>query len=700
MSGIADIYELTPMQQGMLYHCLGATASQRVHFVQISYTWRGPMDAAAFAGAWRQIVERHAVLRTFFMWEGLEKPVQVVRREVVLPVETRDLRGFPAQARLAALDEYLADDRRRGFNLEEAPLLRIAVFRLAEETYRVVWSFHHLLFEGWSASMIHAELEVIYEALRGGRTAQLPPPRPYRDYIVWLQQTDLAPAESYWRAALAGFTAPTPLGVDRLPAPVASIAGEDIAGENIADEDIADEDIAGEDIADKDYAPGEEHVRLAAGTYAALQAFARRHRLTPNIVAQGAWSLLLSLYSGEPDVVFGTVVSGRQAAPQGAETMIGLFINTLPMRVLVERDIPLLEWLRGLQSRQLEMLQYEYSSLVDVQGWSEVGRGTPLFESLFVFENWIGDASRGDRRASFEIGDFDQFDGGPGYPLAIVFEPGRDCQLKAIYDRARFAPTTIARTLAHLLTLLESFTRDADRPLCELSPLTEAERHGLLVEWNDTGIAFPRGGLSDLFARQASARRDAVAVVCDDEHLTYHELDARANQVARALKSFGVGPETRIGLCVERSTAMLVGLLGIVKAGGAYVPLDPSYPLDRLAFMVEDAQLPVIVTRSTEAERLPAFWGQVLCLDTDADLIEGQRRDEPPRAAVGPDNIAYVSFTSGSTGQPKGVEVRHAGVARLVEGAGFATLDERQRLLHLSPLAFDASTLEVWGALL
>lgn len=663
MSGIVDLYQLGPMQQGMLFHCLQAGASQRVHFVQISYTWSGELDEAAFEEAWRQVIARHPILRTTFLWEGLEKPLQIVRQQATLEIAWHDLRGVPEPDRsLAAL---LEADRGRGFQLGEAPLMRLLSCRLAEKQYRIIWSFHHILFEGWSASLIHKDFLLFYEALRQGQAAQLPAPRPFRDYVIWLQQKDRTEAASYWRAALAGLTAPTPLGVDRTLAHAA------------------------------DGVSSEARTWLTTELYQALQDYARQHRLTLNVVMQSAWAILLSSYSGQSKVLFGAVVSGRQAAPVGAESIVGLMINTLPAAVLVDFAAAPVEWLRALQAQQLEMLNYEYCSLVEIQGWSQIRRGTPLFESLFVFENWIGDTSSHDRS---QIHDFDQFDGGPGFPLAVVVEPGRQqCLVKTIYDVNRFERVTMQRLLSHLTCILEAFVRDNVTTLGACTPLTEAERSQLLVEWNDTQAQIPETGLAPLFEYQVEQRSEAVAVIYEDQHLTYGGLNRRANRIAHTLRRCGVRPEVRVGLCIERSADLPAALLGIVKAGGAYVPLDPSYPLERLAFMMETAGLSVVVTRTTEAEKLPASW--CLCLDSTDDF-PAPENNRNAALEMNHDMVVYVSFTSGSTGEPKGVEVRQGGVVRLIFEGRFAELNERQRILHLSPLAFDASTFEIWGALL
>jgi amino acid adenylation domain-containing protein len=637
---IEDLYELSPMQQGMLSHSLAAPEAG-LYVIQLSYTLHGDLNLSAFEQAWQQVMARHLVLRTSFHREDVEKPLQVVHGQVTLPLEVLDWRELSAAAQPDRLEAFLVADRRRGFEFEQAPVMRLALIKLTENTHQLIWSFHHIVFDGWSASLLLQEVLAFYQAFCRGQSLQLEPPRSYRDYIIWLQHQDLSQAEAYWRQTLKGFTAPTPFGVDRAQ----KQTGLDQEGGYQALE-----------------------TKLSVDATSALQSLAREHHLTLNTVVQGAWALLLSRYSGEEDILFGSVISGRPAELAGAATRVGLFINTLPTRVRVSAEEKLLPWLNALQAQQVEMRQYEYSPVLKIQGWSDVPRGLPLFESVFIFENWPGDLSLQDWRGELEIGEARCMEGGTGFPLTVQVSPDRQLALIINYDRRRFDADTISRMLEHWRTLLEGMVANPQRRLSELPLVTEAERHQLLVAGNDTLADYPHDQcLHELFEAQTRRTPDDTALIFENQKMTYRELNARANQLAHHLRKLGVGPDVLVGICVERSLEMVVGLLGILKAGGAYVPLDPAYPEERLAFMLEDAQAPVLLTQQRLLEKLPIQNPKskiqnlpVMCLDTGWEVVAGES-EENPVSGTTPENLAYVMYTSGSTGIPKGVLGLHRG---------------------------------------
>jgi amino acid adenylation domain-containing protein len=663
---IESFYPLLPMQQGILYHSL-ADPKSGTYFEQFSWTLHGKLNITAFHRAWHHIVERHSVLRTCFVWEGLKEPVQVVHRQVTLPWQEYNWQHLSPDEQQQKLEVFLESDRSGGFQLTQPPLMRLTLVQLSDTSYNFTWSHHHLLLDGWSVALIFKEILACYKAFNNGEDVYLEPIRPYRDYIVWLQQQNLSEAESFWRQTLKGFTTPTWVWADQ--GVRKSLTPKD------------------------DYA--EQKIQLSAVTTAALQSLAQQYQLTLNTLVQGAWALLLSCYSGQDDVVFGAVTSGRPATVAQAESMVGLFINTLPVRVKVSPKEFLLPWLQKIQTQLFEARQYEYSPLVKVQGWSEVPKGFALFDNILVFENYPVDPSVQDRNINFEIEDFRGFER-TNYPVTLTVNPGKELVLKVTYDNSAHLDT-VTRMLGHLQTLLEGMATNPQQRLCELSLLTETERHQLLVEWNDTEVESPQDKcIHELFETQVERTPDAVAVVFEDEQLTYRELNVRANQLANYLQQLGVKPEVLVGICVERSLSMIIGLLAILKAGGAYIPLDPSYPIERIAFILEETQAPVLLTQASIWETTAQHQAQVVCLDTDWHLIAQQSQDNV-FSELTTDNLAYVIYTSGSTGKPKGVMIRHASTVAMLDWANKTfTPEARAGVLASTSICFDLSVFEVF----
>jgi amino acid adenylation domain-containing protein len=540
---------------------------------------------------------------------------------------------------------------------------------LKEDTHHFTWSFHHLLLDGWSVSAVLGQVFASYEAARQGQPLRLPPSRPYRDYIAWLQQQDLSRAEVFWRQTLRGFTASTPLGVDRT-------------------------------LTDSTSDYHDQVFYLPETTTAGLQAQARGQQLTLNTLVQGAWALLLSRYSGQVDVLFGVTVSGRPAALAGVEAMVGLFINTLPLRARVDPEQELLPWLHDLQAQQAEARQYEYSPLVQVQACSQVPRGQPLFESLLVFENFPVDASLKEEKSSLKIRHALAVER-TNYPLTVTVVPGISMLVRVSYMGSRFDAATIERLAGHFQRVLESMIAQPGQHLGDLSLLTQSECQQLLVEWNAATIDYSQAMcLQALFEARVERAPEAIALVCEEQQLTYGELNARANQLAHQLRSLGVGPDSCVGLCLARSVELVIGLLGILKAGGAYVPIDPDSPAERLAFTLQDARAVVLVTQHRLLDHLPVQGATIVCMDRDWQTIAAQRLDNPC-IPIHASNLAYVIYTSGSTGRPKGVMVSHQQVSRLFAGTHpWFRFNEQDTWTLFHSTAFDFSVWELWGALL
>ncbi|BAY50145.1 amino acid adenylation domain protein (plasmid) [Scytonema sp. HK-05] len=663
-NNIEDIYQLSPMQQGMLFHTLYAPDSG-VYYQQFTCTFKGKLDIEAFSAAWQQVVARHAVLRTAFIWERKDQPVQVVYRQVKLPIEIHSWIELSADKQQQQLQAFLESDQNRGFELSKAPLMRLTLIQMSDDVYQFVWSYHHILLDGWSLPLVFKEVLGCYEAKSLGQQLQLPPTRSYREYIAWLQKQNLAVAEQFWRQTLLGVTAPTPLVVDTHHS----------------------------NQVQQSYS--EEILTLSTAATSALVMAARQHQLTLNTLVQAAWAILLSRYSSETDVVFGVTVSGRSPGITGVESIVGLFINTLPMRVTLSNEDTVLAILKQIHKQQVEISTYEYTSLVQIQQMTDVPRGLPLFESIVVFENYPVDEALQQNSQKLHISDVRAFER-TNYPLTVVALPGKQLSLRFVYDSQRFESASVTRMMGHFQTLLEGIVTNPNQRLADLPLLNVSERQQLLFEWNDTQTEYPQDKcIHQLFEEQVELTPDAVALVYHNEQLTYRELNTRANQLAHYLLKLGVGPEVLVGICVERSLEMIVGLLGIWKAGGAYVPLDPTYPQERLAYMLSDSQVSVLLTQEKLVADLPAHTAHMVCLDSQWEVISCENQ-ENLLSNVQPSDLAYVIYTSGSTGKPKGVLIAHQGLCNLAQaGIRLFDVNSDSRVLQFASFSFDASIYEV-----
>jgi amino acid adenylation domain-containing protein len=670
MTRVIDTYELSPMQAGMLFHTLSGR-DPGVDIQQQIATLREPLDKARFLRAWQRVAERHPILRSRFRWKGVAEPVQDVVDRVQIPVERFDWRALAEAERHRRFQALLDHDRARGFDLGQAPLMRLTLVRAAELEHRVLVTNHHILLDGCSKVLLLQEVFDFYEASLRGGDADLPLPRPYRNYIQWLRGLDYDSAKAYWQGALSGFRASTPLVVAR--------------------------DREAEQVTGSVY--GAHETRLSAALTSALRERAREASVTLNTLLQGAWALLLHRYSGEPDIVFGATRACRKSAVGGADDMLGLFINTLPIRVSIDPESELVPWLQQLHAQQVALREFEHTPLVKVQGWSEVPRGMPLFESILVFEHRTLDARLRAPGGAWTKRSF-RYRGQTTYPLTVMAFGDDQLLLQFAYSRRRFEDDDVARMLGHLQTLLEAMAARPHSRLKDLRLLTDAEKQQLLVEWNDTRTDYPRGKcIHELFEEQAARTPDAVAVEYEGRHLRYGELNARANQLARYLARHGVGPDVPVALFLERSLEMLVGIVGILKAGGAYVPIDPAYPKERLGYILEESKSPVVLTQESLVDGLPSFAGHSIRLDADWAEI-AREPEENPVTQVKPEHLAYVLFTSGSTGRPKGVALEHRSAATFVQwGMRVFTPRELAGVLFSTSVCFDLSVFEIFVTL-
>lgn len=656
---VEDVYELSPLQQGILFHSLYAGESD-VYLNQRSYYIDGPLDVDVLERAWKQAVGAHTALRTSFHWEGLDKPLQVVHRDVPMVIERHDWSDAQDEHQ-ERFDRLLAADLAAGFDPAKPPLQRLNLVRLGDDRYGLIWTHHLLLLDGWSVPIFINDVLSRYLGLVVG-APQPPAAPPYRDYIAWLQRQDMDAARKFWVSHLAGRAEAGP------PAALLPSGREHTAG-------VLDERV----------------VSLTAPVEAGLRGAAGRHRVTVNTLLHAAWALVLERYTGDDAVTFGVTSSCRPAELPRVDRMLGLFTNTLPVRVTVPPDGDLGAWLREVQAAYTGVRRHEYSPLDQIKKWIGAPGREPLFHSLVVFDNYSLAVEIGDLAQRLSFRPMDAVEK-TSEPLLLIVTPEPQFTLRLRFHKDRFAPGAADEIMASFQATLAAFAEAESVGEVVAAPRPGADTLPTTVSYPDAGAT-----LSELVTRQAEATPDAVAVVAEDGTADYTELLGRARAAADALVAAGIGPGHVVGVCVERSLDMVVALTGTVLAGAAYLPLDPTLPTARLAYMLRDAGAEVVLAQAaTSRAARDAGARHVLTL---GNLRDGG--DARPGPAAGPDDAAYVMYTSGSTGRPKGVVISHRAIVnRLLWMQETFRLTSEDRVLQKTPFGFDVSVWEFFWPLI
>jgi amino acid adenylation domain-containing protein len=639
--------------------------------VSMAILMEGQINVNALEQSVTEIIRRHEVLRTSFSSDG-NVPMQLVHPPNPFPVRPLDLTSLPPEARESELQRLAGEEASQPFDLARGPLLRATLVKMETRKHALLLTMHHIASDGWSMSVLHQELSVLYEAFSNDRPSPLPDlPIQYADYAVWqhrsLQGERLGSQLKYWRGQLSGLpTLEIPTDHVRLPA--------------------------------QRFRGARHAFRLRKELMEALQSLSRNEGATLFMTLMAAFQSLLSRYTAQEDIVVGSPIAGRTRTE--LEGLIGFFVNMLVLRTDLSGDPTFRELLARVRKVALEAFANQdipFEKLVEELRPQRDPSRNPLFQVAFALQN----APRSDPTLSgLALSRIDVENPRVRFDLEVhVVESPDGLNGLFIYSTDLFEEATIARMAGHFQTMLEGIAADPNRRLSELPLLTKNERDQLLFEWNNTQTGYPReASIQELFEAQAQNTPDAIAVSFEERRLTYRQLNERANQLAHNLRKFGVGPDVLVGLCVERSIGMIVGILGILKAGGAYVPLEPAYPRERLAFMLEDAKVHVLLIQEHLRPNLPQCQVPVLRVDEDWQMAAESR--ENPVNSTTASNLAYVIYTSGSTGQPKGVAVPHRAVVRLIRNTNYVALTPADRIAQASNASFDAATFEVWGALL
>ncbi len=677
-NNVETVLPLSPVQAGMLFHALYEPGSW-VYFDQVIVPITGSVNESALISAWELVVSRHQILRTAFLWEGLQEPLQVVFNAAPLEWLQYDWTDRDMVAAERSLQEAIVEDRNRGFNFRRPGIMRLAWAKMPDNSYRLVWSFHHVILDGWSMPVIFRELFYAYDQINSGLPVDLAQAPRYEDFIRWLVQRTKSSSYEFWRHYLSGFMTPNVLPIKQSDAVIRRLVQSEGAAARYA----------------------EQEVELSESIHSRLISIAKQHRLTVNHLIQGVWAVLLHRYSGDSDIVFGATVSGRPPELPGVELMTGLFINTLPIRMVISGDVPFIDWLAEQQASLKELKNYEHSSLVEVQKQSELAAKQPLFESIVVFENYPIDDSLEQSKASLNIGQVGVFQQ-TNFPLTLIVIPGSKLSLRLSYDSFMYSEASIRRLIGHLDSLIHSIQRNPKTILSELNLLTHSEREHWLHAGQSVASNPDRNQhtLIELFNRGVQLHPNRIACEFDHQIINYEELAHRSDRMALAMKQAGIQAGDRVALCFERSLMMVVATLATIKIGATYVPLDPEFPTSRLSHILEDSAARLLLS-ATALGMDPESCPSSCQLATYEALME-----TIPFASVVAVNqsslqqLAYVIYTSGTTGQPKGVCVGQEAILRLVNQPNYVSLPAGVRMGHASNVAFDAATFEIWGALL
>ncbi|NNA51042.1 non-ribosomal peptide synthetase [Pseudomonas lactis] len=668
-SAIEDVYPLTPMQEGLLLHTL-LEPGTGLYYMQDRYRINSALDPERFAQAWQAVIARHEALRASFCWNVGEDMLQVIHKPGSTPIEYLDWSADPQDEQEPRLQALLKAEREAGFDLLNQAPFHLRLIRVGEARYWFMMSNHHILIDAWCRSLLMNDFFDIYTALGEGRDAQLATPPRYRDYIAWLQRQDLNEARQWWQQNLQGFERATPIPSDR------PFLREHAGGSG-------------------GMVVGDCYTRLDARDGAQLRELAQAHQLTVNTFAQAAWALVLRRLSGDRDVLFGVTVAGRPVDMPEMQRTVGLFINSIALRVKLPEDgqtCSVRQWLSALLDSNMQLREYEYLPLVTIQEHSELPKGQPLFDSLFVFENAPVEVSVLDRAQSLNA----TSDSGrthTNFPLTAVCYPGDDLGLHLSYDQRYFDESTVQGMLAEFKRLLLALVQGFHGDMAELPLIGEQEREFLVEGCNQSAHAYPlERSYIELFEAQVAQHPQRIAASCLDQQWSYDELNRRSNGLGHALIAAGVGQDQPVALLAERGLDLLGMIIGSFKAGAGYLPLDPGLPGQRLSRIIDLSRTPLLVCteacREQAIELLEGFDCQLLVWE------EIPACGEDPGIYSAPDNLAYVIYTSGSTGLPKGVMVEQRGMLNnQLSKVPYLNLSDADVIAQTASQSFDIS---VW----
>ncbi|MEC1536488.1 non-ribosomal peptide synthase/polyketide synthase [Bacillus sonorensis] len=665
-ANIEKIYPLANMQKGMLFHAIEDQTSN-AYFQQTIMHLEGYVDPDILEKSFNEIVKRHEILRASFEYEVVEEPRQIIIENRKIDFYYYDIaKNSPAQ-KDRLIERYINEDREKGFDISEDTLMRVYLIKTDGQSYQLVWSHHHILLDGWCLGIIMGELFAIYENIVKGEAHRLKEPKPYSDYIKWLEKQDKDEARQYWHKYLQGYEEQA-----QIPKLKNSKNGSR-------------------------YDRQEKVISFSKQLTNQIKQVASGNSVTVHTVLQTIWGLVLAKYNNIEDVVFGTVVSGREAKVDGIEDMIGLFINTIPTRIKFDQSKGMNDVLKTVQAEAIESNRYNYMNLAEVQALS--GLKKDLIDHILVFENYeVEDQllEQNQMETGFQVKGISAAEQS-NYSFSMSATPGERLTLVLTYDGNVYDAEIINNIENHIKRAVEQVAANENRKISEIDILSEQEKRTVLYDFNDTAADYPKDStIHQLFEEQAKRTPEQIAVVFEEEKLTYRELNERSNQLAGLLRELGVTPNKIVGVMAERSAEMIIGIMAVLKSGGAYLPIDPEYPEDRIKYMLEDSGIDILLKKTGRQINV-----DLTCIDMGKQgLTEGRCTDNLPHFGNSSD-MAYVIYTSGSTGKPKGVMVNHQSIVNTLcwrkQSYRYTPADAT---LQVPSFAFDSSVEDIFTTLL
>jgi len=668
MANLEDLYPLSPMQQGMLYHSI-KDKSSGMYFEQYSIRITGPFNLEAFKLAWKKIITIYPIFRTTFHWRDLDTPLQAVHKNAELLFEYEDFQHLSKTEKEELFQSFLEADRDKNFDLQKAPLMRIYIYQTESDEYLFTWSFHHLLVDAWSVDIV---LQKVFDFYQNGMNEEDNSNEislPFREYIHWLLNQDPNKTEDYWKEYFKEVNEPSLVFESK-----------------------------NKSTKQTHHYVERQHA-LSKSISSSIVEFSKTNRLTVNTLIQAAWSVLLSRYNGgNRQALFGTTVSGRSATLDGIESMVGMLINTIPVCVDVDPHMPLVNWLKSVQTKQFESSDFDFASLMQVKEWSGLPNQVPLFDSIVIFENqkknhtWL-------QQTDLNLEIISNVER-TNYPISLILTPGECFTIRLIYDQQIFSEQQIENLITHFSNLLQGIVENKADTVLGLTMLSSSEHQKIVHQWSGIQTDYPKHqSIPEIFEQVVNENPHQIALSFAETSLTYSELNKQVNVCYKFLRRNGVESGELVAIYLERSIELIVCILAILKLGAAYLPLDAKYPAKRLRQMIDESQVKHLLTCHKLEQVIPSSQASLLFIED----IKQQPEDDFDaliEPGVHPDRLAYIMYTSGSTGKPKGVCVTHKNIVRLVKNTNYVELNRDDVFLQLAPIAFDASTFEIWGALL